>query len=82
MTTKQIIYVPGKNPKPEAALHRELLWRTLVEGVRRADSTLADTLQASYPQFHLASWNYLYCHVYKDITIAMESTTSSAAMQA
>ena len=68
MTTKQIIYVPGKNPKPEAALHRELLWRTLVEGVRRADSAVADTLQASYPQFHLVSWNYLDYHVYKDIT--------------
>jgi len=68
MTTKQIIYVPGKNPKPEAEQHRELLWRTLVEGVRRADRTLAGTLQASYAQFHLVSWNYLYYHAYKDIT--------------
>jgi hypothetical protein len=68
MTTKQIIYVPGKNPKPEPALHRELLWRTLVEGVRRADSAVAGTLQASYPQFHLVSWNYLYYHVYKNNT--------------
>lgn len=68
MTTKQIIYVPGKNPKPEAAQHRELLWRTLLEGVRRADRALAGTLQASYAQFHLVSWNYLYYHAYKDIT--------------
>ena len=68
MTTKQIIYVPGKNPKPEPALHRELLWRTLVEGVRRADSAVAGTLQASYSQFHLVSWNYLYYHVYKNNT--------------
>jgi hypothetical protein len=68
MATKQIIYVPGKNPKPEAALHSELLWRTLVEGVRRADSAVAGSLQASYPQFHLVSWNYLYYHAYKDIT--------------
>ena len=68
MTTKQIIYVPGKNPKPEPALHRELLWRTLVEGVRRADSAVAGTLQASYAQFHLVSWNYLYYHVYKNNT--------------
>jgi hypothetical protein len=68
MTTKQIIYVPGKNPKPEAEQHRELLWRTLVEGVRRVDRTLAGTLQASYAQFHLVSWNYLYYHAYKDIT--------------
>ena len=68
MTTKQIIYVPGKNPKPEPALHRELLWRTLVEGVRRADSAVAGTLQAGYAQFHLVSWNYLYYHVYKNNT--------------
>lgn len=68
MTTKQIIYVPGKNPKPEAEQHRELLWRTLVEGVRRADRTLAGTLQASYAQFHMVSWNYLYYRAYKDIT--------------
>ncbi|MGB8408703.1 MAG: hypothetical protein WCE58_02180 [Gallionella sp.] len=69
MTTKQIIYVPGKNPKPEAAQHRELLWRTLVEGVRRADGAAADTLQDCSAQFHLVSWNYLYYHKYKDITL-------------
>ena len=68
MATKQIIYVPGKNPKPEVAQHRELLWRTLVEGVRRADRTVAGTLQTSIPQFHLIGWNYLYYHRYKDIT--------------
>lgn len=68
MTTKQIIFVPGKNPKPEAALHRELLWRTLVEGVRRADRAVAGTLQASDAQFHLVGWNYLYYSEYKDIT--------------
>ena len=67
MTIKQIIYVPGKNPKPEAALHRALLWRTLLDGVRRADSAVADTLQASYAQFHLANWNYLYYQSHKDI---------------
>ncbi len=69
MTTKHIIFVPGKNPKPEQAQHRELLWRTLVEGVRRADRATAATLQASYSQFHLISWNYLYYHQYKDVTM-------------
>lgn len=69
MTTKQIIYVPGKNPKPEPAPHRELLWRTLIEGVRRADSAVAGKLQASYSQFHLVSWNFTYYQEHKDITI-------------
>ena len=68
MTTKHIIFVPGKNPKAEPVQHSELLWRTLVEGVRRADSAVADMLQASYAQFHLIGWNYIYYHVYKDIT--------------
>jgi hypothetical protein len=68
MATKQIIYVPGKNPKPEVAQHRELLWRTIVEGVRRADRAVAGTLQDCIPQFHLVGWNYLYYHRYKDIT--------------
>lgn len=68
MTTKQIVYVPGKNPKPEPAMHRELLWRTLVEGVRRADSAVADNLQGGDAQFHLVTWNYSYYNVYKDIT--------------
>lgn len=68
MTAKQIIFVPGKNPKPEPAQHRALLWRTLVEGVRRADSAVAETLQAGYPQFHLVGWNHLYYREHKDIT--------------
>jgi len=68
MTTKQIIYVPGKNPKPEAVQHQALLWRTLIEGVRRADSGVAEALQASSTLFHLVAWNYLYYREYKDIT--------------
>jgi hypothetical protein len=68
LATKQIIYVPGKNPKPEPELHSELLWRTLVEGVRRSDKSVADELQACITQFHLVGWNYLYYHRYKDIT--------------
>jgi len=65
----QIIYVPGKNPKPEAEMHRALTWRTLIEGVRRADPGLAATLKDSYAQFHLVAWNYIYYHEYKDITL-------------
>jgi hypothetical protein len=67
MTTKQIIFVPGKSPKPEGAPHSKLLWRTLVEGVRRTDSSFADTLQTSFAQFHLVDWNELYYHSHEDI---------------
>jgi len=68
MTTKHIIYIPGKNPKPQAEQHRELLWKTMLEGVRRADRTTASKLQNRYAQFHLISWNHLFYHAYKDIT--------------
>ena len=68
MTTKHIIFVPGKNPKPQAAQHRELLWKAMIEGVRRADRTLASTLQTHFTQFQLISWNYIFYHKYKDIT--------------
>jgi len=68
MTTKHIIFVPGKNPKPQAAQHRELLWKAMIEGVRRADRTLASTLQTHFTQFQLISWNYIFYHTYKDIT--------------
>jgi hypothetical protein len=69
MTIKHIIFVPGKNPKPEASQHRELLWRTLIEGVRRADAATANTIQSSYTHFHLISWNHLYYHEHKDATV-------------
>ena len=68
MTTKQIIYVPGKNPKPDPELHKKLLWRILIEGVHRADSAVADTLRADYEHFHLANWNFIYYQAHKDIT--------------
>lgn len=68
MSTKHIIYVPGKNPKPQAVAHRELLWKVLIEGVRRADNNMANTLQSKYTQFHLINWNYHFYHRYKDIT--------------
>jgi hypothetical protein len=68
MTKKHIIFVPGKNPKPQAAQHRELLWKALIEGVRRADRALASKLQSQYTQFHLVSWNHLFYQKDKDIT--------------
>lgn len=68
MAIRQIIYVPGKNPKPEADAHRALIWRALLEGVRRADVAAAGMLNANYSQFHLIAWNYLYYGVYKDVT--------------
>jgi hypothetical protein len=71
MKTKHIIFVPGKNPTPEEGQYSQLLWRSLVEGVRRADSQVADVLQVRYEQFHLIDWNGLYYQSHKDIASDM-----------
>ena len=68
MTNKHIIYVPGKNPKPQPEQHRELLWSAMIEGVRRADAKIAHALQGHFSQFHLLNWNYIFYQRYKDIT--------------
>lgn len=64
---RYFIFVPGKNPKPPPEQHRKALWRTLVEGVRRAEPEVAAELQAWHKHFKLAAWNFLYYHSYKDI---------------
>jgi hypothetical protein len=67
MTHRHIIFIPGKNPKPEPEQHRSLLWRTLLEGVKRAAPDTYDNLSQSEESFQLTDWNYYYYHVYKDI---------------
>lgn len=65
--TKQIIFVPGKNPKPLPESHRELLWKTLKEGVRRVDESVAT--QLDFSRFHLIGWNHLFYKEYRDAGI-------------
>lgn len=67
MTQRQIIFVPGKNPKPPAAQHQKLLWRTLLEGVRRAEPETASDLSQYAQNFKLIAWNYIYYLNNKDI---------------
>lgn len=63
----KIIFVPGKNPKPLAAVHRALLWRSLLGGVRLADPELVAAVGAAQDSFHLAAWNNLYYHQIRDV---------------
>jgi hypothetical protein len=56
----RIIFVPGQNPKPEPARHRQLLWRCLLEGVRRADPRVYHGLRARPELFCLADWNGIF----------------------
>lgn len=67
MSNKTIIFVPGKNPKPPAEAHTVLLKMTLLEGVKRADLSLAETLNQDM-DFQLIAWNALYYDEVKDIS--------------
>jgi hypothetical protein len=52
----RIIFVPGKNPKPPARIHRALLLRCLLEGVHRIDPRTAAAI-AAQDIFTLVGWN-------------------------
>jgi len=66
MNNKNIIFIPGKNPKPPAKQHRDMLWRSLVEGVKRAEPGFAAELEKQNKSFELIAWNQLYYQTEKD----------------
>ena len=43
-----------------------MLWRSLLEGVRRADATVAETMEKHEKHFKLLAWNLQYYQVEKD----------------
>jgi hypothetical protein len=68
MNKKNIIFVPGKNPKPEPEQHKKLLWRSMLEGIRRSEPELVADIGAHFDWFKLAAWNYIYYHQIKDVS--------------
>jgi hypothetical protein len=58
----KIIYVPGMKPKPPAEDHRAMLWRCLLDGVRRADPECVEPLRLHPEVFELAAWSTLFYH--------------------
>lgn len=67
MNTQHIIFIPGKNPKPAPIQHKKLLWRSLLEGVRRAQPDVAEDLLQHATAFELLAWNHSYYQVTRDI---------------
>ncbi len=55
----KIIFVPGKNPKPPAVQHRELLLRCLLEGVGRIDAQASAAITAQ-DAFSIVPWSHLF----------------------
>ncbi len=66
---RHIIFVPGKNPKPPKQQHQHLLWRTLVEGVHRAEPELTEELSQHENDFSVVPWNQLFYNEVKDSSI-------------
>jgi hypothetical protein len=62
----RILYVPGKNPKPDPMLHAGLLWRALYKGLTDSQRDCCAALDAE--AFHLAAWNRHYYGREKDAT--------------
>lgn len=65
----RILYVPGLRAKPTPAVHRETLWRCLLEGVRRADPRAAAELAAAPECLHLALWGHHFYGAYRDVRL-------------
>ena len=63
----RILYVPGLRAKPAPKVHRETLWRCLLEGVRRADPGAAAELAATPECLHLALWGHHLYDNYRDV---------------
>ena len=66
---RHIIFVPGKNAKPPKQQHQDLLWRTMVEGVRRAEPEIAEEFSQYKSDFSILAWNQLFYNETKDISI-------------
>lgn len=65
---RHVVFVPGKNPKPRPALHREVLWRCITAGARGAAEIAAPDVAALEPRFHIVGWNRLYYGADADIS--------------
>ena len=66
---RHVVFIPGKNPKPPVAVHREVLWRCLSAGARGPDGAAADDLGTLETRFHVVGWNALYYGTTADIGV-------------
>jgi len=56
---KKIIFVPGKNPKPQPEKHINYLRRALIEGVSRHSDTAAHEI-LEQDAFEICAWNHMF----------------------
>lgn len=66
---RHVVFIPGMNPKPPEAVHREVLWRCVTAGARGDDGAAAPDLAALETRFRIAGWNSLYYGLSADIGV-------------
>jgi hypothetical protein len=66
LPTRRIIYVPGVRAKPPPEVHRALIRRCVLEGVRRADPAVAAELEAAKGVLRPLLWGHLFYADYRD----------------
>lgn len=66
MSLPRILYVPGVRAKPPPEIHRLLLWRCLLEGIRRADPVVAGEMAAAPESLHMVPWGSLMYDGWRD----------------
>ena len=64
-----ILYVPGLKPKPETVAYRQQLWRCLLEGVRRCDTSIAGAMANAPACFQVAGWTQGFYGEDRDIEL-------------
>lgn len=68
-----ILYIPGLKPKPQPDVHREQLRRCLLAGLRNADPSVADGIEARPRSFEIVSWTYEFYGAHRDIELDLNS---------
>ncbi len=67
--TPLILYIPGLLPKPEAEAHKAALFRCLLKGVNKADSSVAKQIGATEHSFDVVAWTYDFYREHRDISL-------------
>ncbi|MDJ0759254.1 MAG: hypothetical protein QNJ19_07640 [Woeseiaceae bacterium] len=73
MTSPLIIYIPGLLPKPEPAMHRDALYRSLMHGLTAHAPDVAERIDADHQAFDLVSWTYDFYGEHRDIALDQPS---------
>lgn len=64
-----LIYVPGMKPKPPAEEHRAMLWKCMLEGIRRADRSAEKMMGLTADNFQLLGWSRLLYSEQRDLGV-------------